>query len=63
LLGFLGVVTLISLTTPAPTASSRMNFSTAAALSSLLLDLSVAKLVNLAINSGDPVWSVHFYAD
>jgi hypothetical protein len=62
-LGFLGVVILISLTTPAPTASCKINRSTAAALSSLFLDLSVARLINLAKYSDDPVWAVHFYAD
>jgi hypothetical protein len=60
LLGFFGDVILISLTTPAPTASCNRKFSTAAARSSLLLEVSVTRVVNLVMKSDDPVCSVHF---
>jgi hypothetical protein len=63
LLGFFGLVMVISLTTPALTASSNRKFSTAAALSVLFLDLSATRAVNLVLKSSESVYSVHFYAD
>jgi hypothetical protein len=63
LLGFLGEVMVISLTTPAVTASVNRKFSTAVALSVLLRDVSATRSVNLTLKSSDPVYSVHFYAD
>jgi membrane associated rhomboid family serine protease len=63
LFGFLGYVIVISFTTPAPTASCNRKSSTAAALSSLLCEVSCTKIVNFAKNSGDLVCCLHVYAD
>jgi hypothetical protein len=63
LLGFIGEVMIIYLTTPAVTASYNKKFSTAAARSSLLMDMSATRVVSLLINSDYPVYSVHFYAE
>jgi hypothetical protein len=63
LLGFLGVVGVISRTTPALTASYNMNASTAAALSVLLLVESDTRAENLLVKSSVAVYSVHFYAE
>jgi hypothetical protein len=63
LLGFFGLVILISLTTPALTASSSIKFSTAEALSVLFRALSATRAVNLVLKSSESVYSVHFYAD
>jgi hypothetical protein len=63
LLGFLGDVILISFTTPAPTASCSRKCSTAAALSSLLIDVSFTKIVKFSRNSYDLVCCVQLYAD
>jgi hypothetical protein len=54
---------LISLTTPAVTASYKMKLSTVAARFSLLMDVSATRVVSFATNSYYPVYSVHFYAD
>ena len=63
LLGFFGVVMVISLTTPAFTASSMIKCSTAAALSVLSMCVSATVAENLVRNSAELVYSVHFYAD
>jgi hypothetical protein len=63
LLGFLGAVILISLTTPAATAYSSINFSTSAALSSLFISLFPTKVLNFSKNAFFPVNSDHDYAD
>jgi hypothetical protein len=63
LFGFFGVDILISLTTPASTASYNMNYSTAAALSSLLLSVLFTSLEIFCINFFELVYSVHNYAD
>jgi hypothetical protein len=55
LFGFFGDVITISFTTPAITASYNMKFSTAAARSALLMDVSATRVVSLVINSDYPV--------
>ena len=63
LLGFLGTVKFISFTTPALTASSSMNDSTAAALSSLQMEVFSTSVLNFSKNSGLHVKSVQVFAD
>ena len=55
LFGFFGLVITISFTTPAFIASYNMKLSTAAARSSLLMDVSATRVVSLVINSDYPV--------
>ena len=63
LLGFLGVVICIYLTTPAITACSNRKVSTAAALSSLVRVVSPTNALNASKNSFVFVNYVHDYAD
>ena len=63
LFGFFGDVIVISLTTPALTASYSKKLSTFSARSALLMETSSTRVVSLWINSDYPVCSVHFYAD
>ena len=63
LLGFLGDLIVISFTTPAFTAYSRMYFSTAVALVSLVLSASSTNADKSLRNSGVCVNSRQIYAD
>jgi hypothetical protein len=63
LLGFLGVVIFMRLTTPASTAYSSRNRSTYAALSVLSIEVSSTNYLNVSKNYVFFVKSVHDYAD
>jgi hypothetical protein len=62
LLGFLGWVIYIFLTTPASTAYSNISFSTASALASLLISLLRTAAANFSKNSGFSVKSYQMCA-
>jgi hypothetical protein len=63
LLGFFGGVITVYRTTPASTAWSNINYSTASARSSFVRCPSDTRALNSFINVSVSVYSRHFYAD